>query len=223
MRRPWRAVCTEACTRLFEDVPWRAIAAFYTMTTASMSTMRANAVTGAKRSEVSPELLRAADVGLNLEYVQRADRKVCGGGRQPRIEPWRHLMRQTRAFLVLASVSVLLPTSLIAAEATDRTTMPDYCSQRDVNCVLLDGPSRVMAAPRAADPSGINTVITLPSGTASPGTFSGTLAPSVPTLTGQAVPVPSLTTGTSPSSATSGASSSSAGVPAASGGPASKR
>lgn len=64
MRRPWRAVCIEACTSLFEDVPWRAIAAFYTMTTASMSTMRANAVTGAKRSEVSLELLRAADVGL---------------------------------------------------------------------------------------------------------------------------------------------------------------
>jgi hypothetical protein len=196
VRRSRRAVCTGACISLFEDVPWGTIGAVYTVKTASMSTMKAIAVTGAKHSKSA-------------------------------LNSWRHLMRQTRVFLVFASVSALLPTALIAADATDRTTMPDYCSERDVNCVLLDGPSRVIAAPRTADPSGINTVITLPSGLPGPGAVGGTLAPSVPTLTGPAVPsltgpVPSLTTGTTPSNATSGASSS-AGRPAASVGPASKR
>lgn len=45
---------------------------------------------------------------------------------------------------ITAAVTALTSGTVIAADSTERTTMPDFCSRRDVNCVIPDGGPRVV-------------------------------------------------------------------------------
>ena len=94
-----------------------------------------------------------------------------------------------------------------ADSSTERTTMPDFCSNRDVNCVIPDGPSPVRVF--GAGAGGV--VPSLPVGSTSSG--GATQVPAVPALSGQvpslfgevpALPgqVPTVTTGASTTGAT---------------------
>ena len=72
-----------------------------------------------------------------------------------------------------AALIALGTTAARPADSTERTTMPDYCSQRDVNCVLDDGrPVRVVVGASAnTTPSA---TITGTGGTAGPTAGSAT-------------------------------------------------
>ena len=48
-----------------------------------------------------------------------------------------------------AVFAALLAPAALAADSTERTTMPDKCSERDVNCEIKDGaPRRRAVAPK---------------------------------------------------------------------------
>ena len=52
---------------------------------------------------------------------------------------------------ILAALPLLATDDARAADATERTVMPDFCSRRDVNCVLPDAAgSRVVGTPSVA-------------------------------------------------------------------------
>ena len=99
------------------------------------------------------------------------------------------------------TVAGALSTAHAADASTERTTMPDYCSERDVTCVLPDGGAAVRSVPPASGSAtgdnASNGVVTPPAAT--PGVPTGIT--NVPTgITG--VPtgirgVPSATGGTS--------------------------
>lgn len=44
--------------------------------------------------------------------------------------------------LIAAAAATLLTSSAFAADSSERTSMPDSCSDRDANCVIQDGPAR---------------------------------------------------------------------------------
>ena len=102
------------------------------------------------------------------------------------------LRTNARAVLTaFAAFSALSGPVTRAADATDRTAMPDFCSNRNVTCVLPDGPAPRLRA-RAPSPGDPSIVITAPVGSTSTGAggVGGTpTVPSVPALPGQ---VPSL-------------------------------
>ena len=62
--------------------------------------------------------------------------------------------------LVAATAAALITASAIAADSSDRTSMPNNCSDRSANCVIQDGPPR---GRRGVDPS----TTTQPSGSTS--------------------------------------------------------
>ena len=43
--------------------------------------------------------------------------------------------------------SALFTSAALAADSSDRTSMPSSCSDRDANCVIKDGPPRRRGAP----------------------------------------------------------------------------
>src|SRR5205085_6788601 len=76
-----------------------------------------------------------------------------------------------------AALSTLAISQLFAADSTDRTSMPDFCSRRDVNCVLPDGGvPRVVAGPGTVTQPPISTTVTTPAtaGLTMPGSPGGT-------------------------------------------------
>ena len=121
-------------------------------------------------------------------------------------------MRATN--LIHAAVVAALPAfAANAAESTERTSMPDYCSNRDVNCVLPDG-----AAPRIVTGGGTPA---LPNGPTLPTATPTATTATAPANVRGATPFPSTTTGgvttvvTPPAASTSGtASASGPSVPA---------
>jgi len=49
---------------------------------------------------------------------------------------------KTFASLVFLAAGLLIASAAPAASSDDRTSMPSNCSERDVNCVINDGPPR---------------------------------------------------------------------------------
>lgn len=59
--------------------------------------------------------------------------------------------------LFVAAFAVVAATTAVAAnvvDPTERTSMPEVCSERDVNCVIPDGPPRRVAHPDKATAPG---------------------------------------------------------------------
>lgn len=126
---------------------------------------------------------------------------------------------QRRIVLLAVSAAVAaLSGTVFGADSTDRTTMPDFCSNRDVNCVLPDGaqprvvtgggtpttpvqtptpPSAASGAPLGKTPvvvppttvPGVTTVLTPPVGT------NGATGPSVPAVPALPGGIPTLSGG----------------------------
>jgi len=98
------------------------------------------------------------------------------------------------AVIVLGAFSAPVGFTAHAADATDRTAMPDFCSNREVTCVLPDGPPPRRA--RGAAGLGDSTVvITPPVGSTSTGAGSVGATPSVPSVPALPGQVPSVTGG----------------------------
>lgn len=111
--------------------------------------------------------------------------------------------------------------AVFAADSTDRTTMPDFCSNRDVNCVLPDGaPPRVVGTPSTPTRPVTPTQPTQPSaGFTVRGTTGGTAAIIPPTGAGGVAivitqPGTSTPGGTASGAITGGTTGSSPNVPA---------
>lgn len=49
---------------------------------------------------------------------------------------------KTLATLLAATAATLITGSTFAADSSDRTSMPNNCSDRSANCVIQDGPPR---------------------------------------------------------------------------------
>ena len=115
---------------------------------------------------------------------------------------------------ILAAFPLFAMSGAYAADNTERTVMPDFCSRRDVNCVLPDtAGSRVVVTPGVAgaaagtiaaqpDASGVTTVVT-PS---SSGVPSVSTAPPVLTAPATTATIGGTTSGTTSSSASSASS-----------------
>lgn len=70
-------------------------------------------------------------------------------------------------FLMLAAAATALPSIVVsAAESTERTSMPDFCTRRDVNCVLPDGPLPRIVTPLGSVPQQPTTTVQTESSTA---------------------------------------------------------
>lgn len=102
--------------------------------------------------------------------------------------PGRNVMNLQKPMLIAVAAALAAVTTAPLASAADasreRTTMPDFCSNRDVTCVLPDG-----APPRAAPGTGKNAIVVTPPATpaTAPGLVGGTTAtPTVPASPGQA-------------------------------------
>lgn len=103
-------------------------------------------------------------------------------------------MKARKTTLVAAALAFVAAAPLASAAdaSTERTTMPDVCSNRDVNCVLPDGPPP--PRPNAGSlgnttPSLGNTTPSLPSqvpSTTTGGTASGTTSSTTGTPSGAA-------------------------------------
>ena len=127
-----------------------------------------------------------------------------------------------------------------AADATERTVMPDFCLRRDVNCVLPDGAgSRVVGTPsvptqpiestqttparagftQSGSAASTTTVVIQPdaSGVTTVVTPSSSGLPSVSTVPALSAPAPTVTTGGTASGATSSSTSGASGTATSSG------
>ena len=92
-------------------------------------------------------------------------------------------------FLLTAGLCAAVTSAAFGADSsTERTSMPDYCSNRGVNCVIPDGPPVVRG--RAGIVTGSSPVITPPVGGSSSGT--ATAIPTVPSVPALPAQVPSL-------------------------------
>ena len=70
-------------------------------------------------------------------------------------------------FLTLAAAATALPPLVVyAAESTERTTMPDFCTRRDVNCIIPDGPVPRIVTPLGSIPQQPTTATQTESSTA---------------------------------------------------------
>ena len=103
-----------------------------------------------------------------------------------------------------AAVSTLVCMSAYAADpSTERTTMPDFCSNREVTCVLPDGPPRLRAASPAPGhtPTGPSTSAQVVITPAQPGTAVGTTSSTAGGTAGTNAPAgtPALEPGTATS------------------------
>jgi hypothetical protein len=49
---------------------------------------------------------------------------------------------KTIATLLAAAAATLVTASALAADSSERTSMPTNCSERNANCVIQDGPPR---------------------------------------------------------------------------------
>ena len=49
---------------------------------------------------------------------------------------------KTIVTLIAAAAATLITGSVFAADSSDRTSMPNNCSDRNANCVIQDGPPR---------------------------------------------------------------------------------
>ena len=85
--------------------------------------------------------------------------------------------KRTLILAIGAALAALTAPATRAADATDRSSMPDFCTQRDVNCVLPDGTRAGGAAYAAPSASGQSTQpqnVVTPAGAASAGAGSNT-------------------------------------------------
>jgi hypothetical protein len=149
-------------------------------------------------------------------------------------------MRAKTYIAILATFPLLAINDVHAADATERTVMPDFCSRRDVNCVLPDAAgSRVAGTPRvplqpveptqttspragftqSGSAASTTTVVIQPdaSGVTTVVTPSSSGVPSVstvPSITVPAltVPAPTVTTGGTTSGAAGSSASSASGT-----------
>ena len=137
---------------------------------------------------------------------------------------------------IFAAFPLLAIGDASAADANERTVMPDFCSRRDVNCVLPDAAgSRVVGTPSVAtqpiestqttparagftqsgSAAGTTTVVIQPDAsgvtTVVTPSSSGATAPALTT------PAPTVTTGGTASGATSNSASSASGTATSSG------
>jgi hypothetical protein len=71
-------------------------------------------------------------------------------------------MRVIRHFTLALMLPVLGAGAAEAAESTERTVMPDFCSRRDVNCVLPDGAGTAVVATPAVPTQPITSTQTTP-------------------------------------------------------------
>lgn len=136
---------------------------------------------------------------------------------------------------ILAAFPLLAISDASAADATERTVMPDFCSRRDVNCVLPDAAgSRVVGTPsgpvqpiestqtaparagftQSGSAASTTTVVIQPdaSGVTTVVTPSSSGVPSVSTVPALTAPPPTVTTGGTASGATSSSASSVSGT-----------
>ena len=141
---------------------------------------------------------------------------------------------------IFAAFPLLAIGDASAADATERTVMPDFCSRRDVNCVLPDatGPRAAGAPSVATQPvestqttparagftqsgsaASTTTVVIQPdaSGVTTVITPSSSGLPSVSTVPAPSAPAPTATTGGTASGATSSSASSASGTATSSG------
>lgn len=96
-------------------------------------------------------------------------------------------MRRNSLVIAVTAVLAAIPAAIAAEVSTDRTTMPDYCSNRDVNCVLPDNTGgRVVSG--SASAARQSTTATITTDASAGFTQSGTGATSrtvvVPPVTG---------------------------------------
>ena len=54
----------------------------------------------------------------------------------------RRLVMKMLVTLIAAAAATLISGHIFAADSTDRTSMPNNCSDRNANCVIQDGPPR---------------------------------------------------------------------------------
>jgi len=141
---------------------------------------------------------------------------------------------------ILAAFPLLAIGDASAADATERTVMPDFCSRRDVNCVLPDAAgARVVGTPRVrtqpidstqttparagftqpGSAASTTTVVIQPdtSGVTTVVTPSSSGVPGVSTVPAPTTPAPTVTTGGTASGATSSSVSSASGTTTSSG------
>ena len=139
---------------------------------------------------------RPSGPARSLQQRKNADQR-----RRSDMEPskWSNRGKPLIAATALALGGAMTLSAGAADTSGDRTYMPDYCTNRDVNCVVPDG-----AAPpaRAGAPASVGSAGSATSGSANTTAGSGTgtggvpTVPAVPTLSGQVPslpgPIPSL-------------------------------
>ena len=131
------------------------------------------------RLGLSPKVLRAvAEFGSRLEGVQweqvknmRLESTVAADSEAP-------VMRHSISLgFFAAALASCWSGVVIGADLTERTTMPDFCSERDVNCIIPDGPVPRIVAPSGAvtqQPTTTSTTNSSTAGVTQRGAVAGT-------------------------------------------------
>ena len=100
--------------------------------------------------------------------------------------PLGGVMNTTRTLFVAIGTALAALAAPVShgADSTNRSSMPDFCTQRDVNCVLPDGTrggGGSPATPSVSDQSGQSQNVVTPTGTTSGGAASNTAVVMPPT------------------------------------------